>query len=57
MHEPNAPRPLPLGTITVYAAPMLGTGFVFFFLSTYLMKFATDVAPDLAGGDGRDPGL
>ena len=39
--EPAAEIPLP--AILVYAAPTLGVGFMFFFVNTYLMKFATDV--------------
>jgi GPH family glycoside/pentoside/hexuronide:cation symporter len=31
------------GTIAVYAAPMLGLGFVFFLTDIYLLKFSTDV--------------
>ncbi len=34
---------IPLSAILVYAAPTLGVGFMFFFVNTYLMKFATDV--------------
>jgi GPH family glycoside/pentoside/hexuronide:cation symporter len=40
---PEQERPLALATILVYAAPMVGVGFLFFFVSSYLMKFATDV--------------
>ena len=39
---PPAER-LPLKTILVYCAPSAGFGFMFFFTSMYLMKYATDV--------------
>jgi GPH family glycoside/pentoside/hexuronide:cation symporter len=34
---------LPTSTVALYAAPMLGLGFVFFLVNVYLLKFATDV--------------
>ncbi|MCG8591545.1 MAG: glycoside-pentoside-hexuronide (GPH):cation symporter [Proteobacteria bacterium] len=45
MTEARAELPdrVPLGSILVYALPGLGTGFIFFLASIYLLKYATDV--------------
>lgn len=42
MSDSNASR-LPLAQILIYAGPALGTGFLYFYLGSYLMIFATDV--------------
>ena len=50
--EPAGDRPVPRGLLFFYGLPAVGVGYMFLFMSLFLMKFATDsllIAPAVMG--------